>query len=105
MTAPLSSIWTARASPFDAPKTPAKKIAYLEVERLYERAKEDFPVSQEALDKIEKLDLYVIQHFRIAFGNRIMKQLKDFSCQCISPAAAGDGSHRLHLCDQGFPQV
>ena len=46
MTAPLSSIWTARASPFDAPKTPAKKIAYLEVERLYERAKEDFPVSQ-----------------------------------------------------------
>lgn len=64
--------------PFDAPKTPAKKIAYSEVERLYERAKEDFPVSQEALDKIEKLDLYVIQHFRIAFGNRIMKQLKDF---------------------------
>ena len=64
--------------PFEAPKTPAKKIAYSEVERLYERAKLDFPVSREALDKIEKLDLYVIQHFRIAFGNRIMKQLKDF---------------------------
>ena len=64
--------------PFEAPKTPAKKIAYSEVERLYEQAKQDFPVSREALDKIEKLDLYVIQHFRIAFGNRIMKQLKDF---------------------------
>ena len=64
--------------PFEAPKTPAKKIAYSEVERLYEQAKLDFPVSREALDKIEKLDLYVIQHFRIAFGNRIMKQLKDF---------------------------
>lgn len=64
--------------PFEAPKTSAKKIAYSEVERLYDQAKRDFPVSQEALDKIEKLDLYVIQHFRIAFGNRIMKQLKDF---------------------------
>ena len=64
--------------PFEAPKTPAKKIAYSEVERLYEQAKLDFHVSREALDKIEKLDLYVIQHFRIAFGNRIMKQLKDF---------------------------
>ena len=64
--------------PFEAPRTPAKKIAYSEVERLYEQAKLDFPVSREALDKIEKLDLYVIQHFRIAFGNRIMKQLKDF---------------------------
>lgn len=64
--------------PFEAPKTPAKKIAYSEVERLYEQAKLDFSVSREALDKIEKLDLYVIQHFRIAFGNRIMKQLKDF---------------------------
>ena len=56
------------------------------MERLYEQAKLDFPVSREALDKIEKLDLYVIQHFRIAFGNRIMKQLKDFVP--VSPAAA-----------------
>ena len=30
------------------------------------------------LENIGKLDLYVIEKFRIAFGNRIMKQLKQF---------------------------
>ena len=30
------------------------------------------------MDKIAKLDNYVIEKFRVAFGNRIMKQLKIF---------------------------
>ena len=30
------------------------------------------------MDKIAKMDDYVIEHFRLAFGNRIVKQLKDF---------------------------
>ena len=64
--------------PFDAPATASKKIAYSYVEALYEKAKKDYPVSDEVLDKIEKLDLYVIEKFRVAFGNRILKQLKNF---------------------------
>ena len=28
--------------------------------------------------KIDEMDDYVIKHFRIAFGNRIVKQMKDF---------------------------
>lgn len=64
--------------PFEAPKTEAKRIAYSEVEALYEKAIEEYPVSQDVLDNIEKLDTYVIEKFRIAFGNRIMKQLKRF---------------------------
>lgn len=64
--------------PFDAPKTQAKRIAYSEVEQLYKKAMENYPVSGEILDCIEKLDTYVIEKFRIAFGNRIMKQLKSF---------------------------
>jgi hypothetical protein len=35
-------------------------------------------VSEETLKKLELLDDYVIQHFRLAFGNRIVKQLRDF---------------------------
>ena len=31
--------------------------------------------TEEELEKIAKLDMYVIQKFRVAFGNRIMKQL------------------------------
>ncbi len=64
--------------PFDAPKTDAKRISYSYVEDLYNKAIEEHPVSQEMLDKIERLDLFVIEHFRVAFGNRIMKQLKNF---------------------------
>lgn len=64
--------------PFDAPMTEGKHISYSYVESLYKKAVEDHPVSDEILGKIEKLDLYVIEHFRVAFGNRIMKQLKIF---------------------------
>ena len=39
---------------------------------------EENKVSQENLDKIDMLDDYVIEHFRLAFGNRIVKQLKEF---------------------------
>lgn len=64
--------------PFDAPQTDGKRIAYSYVERLYEEAQQNHPVSAQVLENIGKLDLYVIEKFRIAFGNRIMKQLKQF---------------------------
>ena len=64
--------------PFNAPVTEAKRINYSYVEALYKKAVVDHPVSEEYLDKIAKLDQYVIDHFRVAFGNRIMKQLKIF---------------------------
>lgn len=64
--------------PFEAPDTPPKNICYSYVESLYAKAIEDHPVSQENLDNIGNLDLYVIEKFRVAFGNRIMKQLKIF---------------------------
>lgn len=60
---------------FDAPDTPPKKISYSHVAEMYEQAVKDYPVTEEELDKIAKLDMYVIQKFRVAFGNRIMKQL------------------------------
>ena len=64
--------------PFDAPKTGSKRISYSHVEELYRRAQAEYPVSAETLEKIEKLDLYIIEKFRVAFGNRIIKQLKNF---------------------------
>ena len=64
--------------PFDAPDTPSKKVPYSHVAALYEKAVQDNPVSQELLDKIGLLDIYVIEKFRVAFGNRIMKQLNIF---------------------------
>jgi hypothetical protein len=45
---------------------------------MFDEAKAKYKVSEENLKKIEVLDDYVIEHFRLAFGNRIVKQLRDF---------------------------
>ena len=63
---------------FEAPVTEPMDINYKYVEELYQKAIEEYPLKQEYIDNIAKLDMYVIQKFRIAFGNRIMKQLKIF---------------------------
>ena len=36
------------------------------------------PISKETQQKVTEMDDYVIKHFRIAFGNRIVKQMNDF---------------------------
>ena len=63
---------------FDAPDTEPIRLNSEHVEELYAKAKEEHKVSQENLNKVEILDNYVIEHFRLAFGNRIVKQLKEF---------------------------
>ena len=63
---------------FDAPDTEPAKLSYSYLNSLYEKAIEENPVDQRYLDLIEQLDDYVIKKFRVAFGNRIMKQLKIF---------------------------
>ena len=42
------------------------------------------------MQKLNLLDDYVIEHFRIAFGNRIVKQLRDFV-----PAYVGCGGTEI----------
>ena len=56
--------------------------------KLFEEAKKNVKMSDEALEKLEMIDDYVVSHFRVAFGNRIMKQLKQF---CPIYMACGGG--------------
>lgn len=64
--------------PFEAPQTGPSRISYSYVERLYKEAMETHPVSEKLLSDISKVDMYVIQKFRVAFGNRIVRQLQAF---------------------------
>ena len=48
------------------------------LEGLFAEAKQKHPLSEEMEQKINEMDDYVIKHFRIAFGNRIVKQMRDF---------------------------
>lgn len=63
---------------FKAEDTDPVKVSYSYVASLYDQAIKADPVSQDLLDKVEQLDNYVIEHFRVAFGNRILKQLLTF---------------------------
>ena len=67
-----------RAESFECEPAEAMNISTDRIIELFDQAKESYPVSQEMLDKLEKVNAYVIKHFRLAFGNRIMKQIKDY---------------------------
>ena len=63
---------------FEPIPTEAMNINSSYLEGLFRKAKENNPLSDEMTQKIEEMDDYVIKHFRIAFGNRIVKQMRDF---------------------------
>ena len=67
-----------KGTPFEPIPTQAMDVNYSYLEELYKSAMNDNQISDETLDKIEKMDDYVIQHFRIAFGNRIVAHMKKF---------------------------
>lgn len=67
-----------KAEPFDAPLTEGVRISYKHLENLFKKAQEEHKVSEENLKKFEDMDNYVIEHFRLAFGNRIVKQMNEF---------------------------
>ncbi len=64
--------------PFDAPDTPPMHMGFDHLDALFKEAFEKYPISQENLKKISQLDLWVIEKLRVAFGNRILKQMNLF---------------------------
>ena len=67
-----------RAEAFEGEPTDNITITTDHLNDLFAQAKQMYPVSQEMLDKIDIVNDYVIKNFRLAFGNRIMKQIGDF---------------------------
>lgn len=68
----------AKGKPFNIESFPPQQIALEHLEELFNAAKNKYQVSQETLDKFDKLDDFMISNFRLAFGNRILKQMLDF---------------------------
>ena len=63
---------------FDAPDTPPMHLGFDHLDKLFKEAFDKYPISQENLKKIQQLDLWVIEKLRVAFGNRILKQMNLF---------------------------
>jgi 5-methylcytosine-specific restriction endonuclease McrBC GTP-binding regulatory subunit McrB len=67
-----------RADAFECEDTPPLYISTDHLNAMFDQAKRDYPISQEMLDKLDEVNAYVIKNFRLAFGNRIMKQIRDY---------------------------
>ena len=67
-----------RANPFECDPYPASPISAVRLQQLFQQAKVDYPISDATLEKMNRLDLYLQTRFKLAFGNRIMKQMYDF---------------------------
>ena len=68
----------AKGVAFDAPDTPPMNLGFDHLNDMFQQAFKAYPVSQENLKKIQQLDLWVIEKLRVAFGNRILKQMNLF---------------------------
>ena len=67
-----------RADAFECDPEPNCDITAEHLQEQFEKAKEQYPISDEVLEKMQKLDNYLITRFKLSFGNRIMKQMYDF---------------------------
>ena len=67
-----------RADAFECEPHPHCDITAAHLQYLFEKAKVDYPISEELLENMQKLDNYLITRFKLSFGNRIMKQMYDF---------------------------
>ena len=67
-----------RAKPFEAPRVEKMKISSSYLQKLYKEAQEEYEISERNLRRIRKLDEFMISHFHLTFGNRIMKQIAQY---------------------------
>ena len=63
---------------FEADDVDALDVNYSYLNALFDKAMTDYAISPSTLKKIEDMDNYTIKHFRVAFGNRIVKHMKKF---------------------------
>jgi hypothetical protein len=67
-----------KVEPFKCREQEAIEINSSYLQSLFKDAESKYKLSDKGLEQVKQLDDYIISHFRIAFGNRIMKQLRIF---------------------------
>ena len=74
----ISLFFDDKGRPFEAETQEPISIPYSQLENLFTEAQKQFSISEQMHDKFEELDNFVIRKFKLAFGNRILKQLEAF---------------------------
>ena len=83
-----------KCEPFVAPKTGKCHVSAKQFERMTQRAMKEYEITARNMRRLEELDKYLIEHFHITFGNRIMKQIK-----CYIPVFVACGGDELAALD------
>ena len=74
----ISLFFDDKGRPFNAVNQESMSIPYSQMRRLFDDAISQYPISEDMNKKFEDLDNFVIKKFKLAFGNRILKQLESF---------------------------
>lgn len=67
-----------KAAYIDAPQTDGVVMSYDYLQDLFRLAMKENPISLGTLDNLEKLDQFITKNLKVTFGNRIMRQIRNF---------------------------
>lgn len=67
-----------RAEPFTGIPTEPVHVSTDHIIELFNQAKAAQPLEEGMIDKLDEVNAYLIKYFRFAFGNRVMKQIRDY---------------------------
>ena len=67
-----------RSERFAAPLTANMHVSAKQFVALVDEAVKEYDVSRRNRKRLEELDKYLVEHFHITFGNRIMKQIRTY---------------------------
>ena len=83
-----------KSEPFKAKKTKVRHIAAEDFVKLTKEAECEYVLTKRNENRLAMLDKYLIDHFHITFGNRIMKQIRSYV-----PIYVGCGGTELEALD------
>ena len=83
-----------KSEPFKAKKAKSRHIAAEDFVKLTKEAEKEYVLTKRNENRLAMLDKYLIDHFHITFGNRIMKQIRSYV-----PIYVGCGGSELEALD------
>lgn len=83
-----------KAEIFEVEESKKERISISHLQKLYEEALKEYEMSSRNERRLKQLDKYLIEHFQITFGNRIMKQIRKYI-----PILVSSGSSELEGLD------
>lgn len=93
----MSLFFDSKGIAFEAKHESPMVVTYDYLRNLFSQASADYPISSKTLEKFAELDNFVITNFKLAFGNRILKQMNSFV-----PAFVACGGTELEAVDYIF---